>query len=52
MVSYFLRSTGILRTASARAAASEIGVPLGLNDLSSLPPFFAGCAVEPRKEIA
>src|SRR5450432_1392181 len=36
-VRYLLRSTGIFRAASARAAASEIGVPLGLAAFSSLP---------------
>ena len=36
MVWYLLRSTGSFRAASARAAASEIGVPLGLAALSCL----------------
>ena len=36
MVWYLLRSTGSLRAASARAAASEIGVPFGLAALSCL----------------
>ena len=49
MVSYFLRSNGIFRIASARAVASEIGSPFGLKDLSSLPPFFAGGAAAPAK---
>src|ERR1700738_4753085 len=35
---YLLRSTGVLRAASARAAASEIGVPLRLAGLFSLSP--------------
>ena len=38
MVWYLLRSTGSLRAASARASASEIGVPLRPADLSSPPP--------------
>src|SRR3981081_397978 len=42
MVWYFVRSTLGLRAASARAGASEIGVPIGgpllLPALSSLPP--------------
>src|SRR6478736_4031769 len=33
---YLLRSTGSLRKASSRAAASEIGAPFGLAALSSL----------------
>src|ERR1700730_9807707 len=41
-VTYLLRSTGVLRAASARAAASEIGVPLRLPALSSLPPCVFG----------
>src|ERR1700675_1264053 len=36
MVLYLLRSTGSFRAASARAAASEIGVPLRLAALSCL----------------
>ena len=36
MVWYLLRSTGSFRAASARAAASEIGVPFGLAALSCL----------------
>src|SRR6478736_9106744 len=36
MVWYLLRSTVSLRAASARAAASEIGVPFGLEALSCL----------------
>src|ERR1700733_3906514 len=36
MVWYLLRSTGSFRAASARAAASEIGVPLRLAALSCL----------------
>src|SRR3954462_5960855 len=35
---YLLRSTGCLRSASSRAAASEIGAPLMLADLSPLSP--------------
>src|SRR5579871_7073954 len=38
MVWYFARSSGVLRAASARASASEAGVPLKLDALSSLPP--------------
>jgi hypothetical protein len=38
MVWYLLRSTGVLRAAYARAVASEMGVPLRLAALSSLPP--------------
>src|SRR5882672_2282921 len=37
-VTYLLRSTGVLRAASARAAASEIGVPLRPAALSCLSP--------------
>src|SRR5882724_6200365 len=36
MAWYLLRSTGSFRAASARAAASEIGVPFGLAALSCL----------------
>src|ERR1700712_2246707 len=36
MVLYLVRSTGSFRAASARAAASEIGVPLTLAALSCL----------------
>src|SRR5690348_9882748 len=44
MVWYLARSNGSLRAASLRASASKIGVPLGLEALSSLPPLptFAG----------
>src|SRR6266851_176327 len=38
IVWYLLRSIFVLRAASARAVASEIGVPLLLPALSSLPP--------------
>src|SRR5690348_17011928 len=38
MVWYLARSNGRLRAASLRASASNIGEPLGLDALSSLPP--------------
>ena len=38
MVWYLLRSRGVFRAASARAAASEAGVPFRLAALSSRPP--------------
>ena len=46
MVWYLLRSTGSFRAASSRAAASEIGVPLGLAALSCLSAPLP-CAVQP-----
>src|SRR5215470_7930807 len=51
IVSYFLRSTGIFLIASARASASETGVPFGLEDLSCLSPDFlaAGSGLSPGK---
>src|SRR3954470_11497791 len=51
MVWYLLRSTGSFRAASARAAASEIGVPLGLAALSCLSAPLAG-ALAPLPEGA
>ena len=51
MVWYFLRSNGVFVTASARAAASETGVPLRLAALSCLSPgFFARRAAACRRE--
>ena len=47
MVWYLLRSTGSFRAASARAAASEIGVPFRLAALSSLSP--PGLGVRARR---
>src|SRR5689334_20513701 len=44
MTWYLLRSTGSLRNASSRAAASEIGAPLRLADLSPLSPPVAAAA--------
>src|ERR1700674_4849710 len=56
MVWYLPRSTGIFRAASARAAASEIGVPLRLAALSCLSaPGFAvagGLALVERSPLA
>src|SRR5215470_10209249 len=46
MVWYFVRSIGSFRAASARAAANEIGVPLGLAALSALSaPAFGSLAL-------
>ena len=52
MVWYLLRSTGSFRAASARAAASEIGVPFGLAALSCLSAPGLAVAGGLRKEIA
>ena len=49
MVWYLLRSTGSFRAASARAAASEIGVPLRLAALSCLSAPGLAVAGEPAK---
>jgi hypothetical protein len=51
MVWYLLRSTGSFRAASARAAASEIGVPLGPAALSCLSAPLTG-ALAPLPEGA
>ena len=53
MVWYLLRSTGSFRAASARAAASEIGVPLRLAALSCLSaPGLRGAPLGRCEEIA